>query len=90
MDYVQIAEHITAASLKQGEGVDRSKSVFKEDPAIPNKFRAKLTDYFRSGYDRGHMAPAADIKNSQDALSETFYLTNIAPQVGPGFNRACM
>ncbi|CAG8474774.1 8899_t:CDS:2 [Paraglomus brasilianum] len=84
---IWIAEHLTAASLKQGEGVDRSKSTFQEDPAVPNKFSAKLTDYFRSGYDRGHMAPAADIKITQDALSETFYLTNIAPQVGRGFNR---
>jgi len=50
-------------------------------------FRAKLQDYFRSGYDRGHMVPAADAKKSQQAMDETFLLTNIAPQVGAGFNR---
>ncbi|WVN85921.1 uncharacterized protein L203_101074 [Cryptococcus depauperatus CBS 7841] len=66
---------------------DRSKSVFKEDQGIPEMFRAKLSDYFRSGYDRGHMVPAADAKISQEAMNETFYLSNIAPQVGDGFNR---
>lgn len=45
---------------------------------------------FRSGYDRGHMVPAADAKISQDAMDETFFLSNIAPQVGDGFNRHCM
>lgn len=33
--------------------------------------------------------PAADAKISQKAMDETFYLTNIAPQVGDGFNRHC-
>ena len=58
-----------------------------EDEGIPEVFRAKLQDYFRSGYDRGHMVPAADAKISQTAMDETFFLSNIAPQVGDGFNR---
>lgn len=33
--------------------------------------------------------PAADAKISQQAMDETFYLSNIAPQVGDGFNRHC-
>ncbi|CAG8511573.1 5277_t:CDS:2 [Acaulospora colombiana] len=82
-----VLEHITKESLKRGEDVDRSKSPFREDLAIPEMFRAKVLDYFKSGFDRGHMAPAADAKTSQDALDETFLLTNIAPQVGNGFNR---
>ncbi|KAJ9107065.1 hypothetical protein QFC19_002935 [Naganishia cerealis] len=69
------------------EKVDRSRSQFKEDEDVPAMFRAQLKDYFRSGYDRGHMVPAADAKTSQVAMDETFYLTNIAPQVGEGFNR---
>ncbi|KAK9454516.1 hypothetical protein V1511DRAFT_460393 [Dipodascopsis uninucleata] len=82
-----VIEHITASSVSRGSGVDRKKSTFMENESIPMKFRARLADYFRSGYDRGHMAPAADAKFSQDAMDETFYLTNIAPQVGDGFNR---
>ncbi|PWN87899.1 hypothetical protein FA10DRAFT_215567, partial [Acaromyces ingoldii] len=90
------AEHLTAASFAPpasgggdggSGGVDRRYSVFKEDPRIPELFRARLADYFRSGYDRGHMVPAADAKTSQTAMDETFFLSNIAPQVGEGFNR---
>lgn len=82
-----VVEDITKDSLQRTEGVDRKKSVFREDEDIPFKFRNKLRDFFRSGYDRGHNAPAADAKFSQEALNETFYLTNISPQVGDGFNR---
>lgn len=62
---VKTAEHLTAGSLGRGhtpqnsEGVrqtgDRSRSTFSEDESIPPPFRARLQDYFRSGYDRGHM-----------------------------------
>ena len=61
MEYpLQTAEHLTLASIGRstvpnGEKGDRSASVFKEDESLPVTFRAKLQDYFRSGYDRGHM-----------------------------------
>ncbi|KAK4561577.1 nuclease [Recurvomyces mirabilis] len=48
-----VAEHITPASVLLRNG-DRRHSVFTEDDSIPEKFRGKLKDYFRSGYDRGH------------------------------------
>ena len=60
----QTAEHLTLASLgksriddKAGtsESGDRGNSTFREDESLPAPFRAKLQDYFRSGYDRGHM-----------------------------------
>lgn len=45
-------------------------------------------DYTGSGYDRGHLAPALDFSGySQSAISESNYTSNIAPQVGAGFNR---
>lgn len=81
-----VAEHITPASLAV-RGGDRKHSSFLEDPSIPPQFRAKLTDYLRSGYDRGHQVPAADCKWSQPAMDDTFYLSNMCPQVGEGFNR---
>ncbi|KAG0252882.1 nuclease [Actinomortierella ambigua] len=84
-----VAEHITADTLKAGEGVGRGSSQFKEDSTVPDMYKAKLSDYLRSGYDRGHMVPAADVKKSQTAMDETFFLSNIAPQVGDGFNRDC-
>jgi endonuclease G len=81
-----VAEHITPASLLANNG-DRKHSYFVEDETIPAKFRAKLHDYSRSGYDRGHQVPAADAKWSQEALDQTFLLSNMCPQVGDGFNR---
>ena len=81
-----VAEHITPQSLLMKEG-DRKHSVFVEDAAVPEQFRAKLHDYQRSGYDRGHQVPAADARWNQQAMDETFFLTNMCPQVGDGFNR---
>ncbi|EOD50256.1 putative mitochondrial nuclease protein [Neofusicoccum parvum UCRNP2] len=81
-----VAEHITPESLATSNG-DRRHSSFVEDASIPEKFRAKLKDYFRSGYDRGHQVPAADAKWSQEAMDDTFSLSNMCPQVGDGFNR---
>ncbi|KAJ1917315.1 nuclease [Mycoemilia scoparia] len=81
-----VAEHLTKEKLKNNGG-DRSDSNFHEDASIPEEFRALLKDYYRSGYDRGHMVPAADAKVSQEAMNETFLLSNMAPQVGRGFNR---
>ncbi|SNS09516.1 endonuclease G [Belliella buryatensis] len=42
--------------------------------------------YRNSGYDRGHLAPAADMAYSAESMYDSFFLTNASPQV-PGFNR---
>ena len=49
----------------------------------PNVEGAKVvtTDYTGSGYDRGHMAPAGDMKWSKKAMEESFYMSNICPQI---------
>jgi endonuclease G, mitochondrial len=71
---------------------DRQKCKFCEDARVPEMFRALLVDYWQSGFDRGHLAPAgnfrAELGNAgQESMCSSFVLSNIAPQVGNGFNR---
>ena len=58
---------------------------FREDPEVDTGSATKK-DYVKSGYDRGHLLPAADMKFDKEALSETFYMSNMSTQK-PGFNR---
>lgn len=74
-----MAETIT--SEKVGNKVaDRRKSKFRPDPALPPSCSSGNDDYWKSGWSRGHMAPAGDFKYSQEAMDDSFYLTNIVPQ----------
>ena len=52
---------------------------FRPDPAVPSG-SAQLNDYKNSGYDRGHLCPAGDMTFNEQAMSETFYLSNMSPQ----------
>lgn len=65
---------------------DRSKQSFKEDKRLARHLRATLADYKGSSYDRGHLAPAANHKQSQQGMGDSFLLSNICPQ-DPSFNR---
>jgi len=58
---------------------------FRRDPKVATG-SASLSDYKGSGYDRGHLAPAADMSFTRGAMSESFYLSNMTPQE-PSFNR---
>jgi endonuclease G len=58
---------------------------FRSDSFIPTG-SAVLEDYRKSGFDRGHLAPAADFAFSEEAMSETFLMSNMSPQTA-GFNR---
>ena len=64
---------------------NRKYEQFKPDPTVSTG-TALPTDYTRSGYDRGHLAPAGDFKFSQRMMRETFFMSNITPQA-PQFNR---
>ncbi len=64
---------------------NRAGNQFIPDRKVKNN-SALTGDYSNSGYDRGHMLPAGDFKCCQELMDETFFMSNIAPQV-PDFNR---
>ncbi|HOJ18338.1 MAG: DNA/RNA non-specific endonuclease [Ignavibacteriales bacterium] len=70
---------------------ERTVSVIKRsDKFVPDPKvltgSAENGDYRRSGYDKGHLAPAADMGYSTITMKECFYLSNMSPQ-NPSFNR---
>ena len=67
------------------DGPFKRKNNFRSDPKISTG-SANHEDYRGSGYDRGHLMPAADMTWSADALSESFFYSNMSPQ-HPSFNR---
>lgn len=73
--------------LKSGNrstSIRRGKWAFKTDHVLP-KPRATSSDYTNSGYQRGHMCPAADMATSRDMMKSTFIMSNVAPQA-PSLN----
>lgn len=73
-----VHEHLTQQQLEGGE----TKALFKisEEELIPAHLRAKLDDFRQGTWERAHLCPPADHRFSRKALSETFYISNIAPQ----------
>ncbi len=72
-------------SLGQGSGKVSRTDDFRRDPAVKTG-SADPADYKGCGYDRGHLCPAGDMTSSSEIMSETFFMSNMSPQV-PGFNR---
>ncbi|XP_020496451.1 endonuclease G, mitochondrial [Labrus bergylta] len=73
-----VIERLNPATLSGSS--DRKYCEFKEDDSVHVCHRATNADYKGSGFDRGHLAAAANHKWSQKAMEETFYLSNVAPQ----------
>lgn len=82
-----VLEHLTPEKVTKVDGVDRGNMKFKEDESFHSYHRATNKDYAGSGYDRGHLAAAANHRQSEKAMNQTFILSNVSPQVGEGFNR---
>lgn len=78
-----VSWRITAGDFGEAE----RQNDFRPDPNLPKNFtRITPADYTGSGFDRGHLCPSADRSSSQEANSQTFYMTNMTPQT-PDLNR---
>lgn len=71
-----VAYELTAEEV---DGKEPRKGDFIPDPDLKGA-QATDEDYKNCGWDRGHLAPAADMKWSKEAMEESFYLSNISPQ----------
>jgi len=78
-----VAYTLTRDNLKK-EWVERQDN-FLPDPKVRTG-SATPNDYRNSGYDRGHLVPAADMAFDEDAMIETFFMSNISPQA-KNFNK---
>jgi len=78
-----VAYELEKRRLLKG-GVERTDN-FRPDPDVSTG-SATPSDYSASGYDRGHLCPAGDMAFSENAMSETFFMSNMSPQA-PACNR---
>lgn len=74
------AEYLSADNLAAAQGL-RRENAFHPEPRLPRNQRAELSDYARSGFDRGHMVPSANMPDRR-SQRESFSLANIVPQDG--------
>ncbi|MFM7033437.1 MAG: DNA/RNA non-specific endonuclease, partial [Bacteroidota bacterium] len=58
---------------------------FQREPRLRG-LDANDRDYAGSGFDKGHLVPAADMAWSVQSMMESFSYANVSPQL-PGFNR---
>jgi len=75
-----VFEHLTVATMT---GPAKRKDDFRPDPLVTPNCSAALSDYATVGrtHDRGHMAPAGNNTQSAEIMSESFFLSNMVPQV---------
>jgi endonuclease G len=78
-----VVEHVTLPTVT---GPFKREDDFRPDPSVPKPYQSQLADYAGNPYDRGHLAPAGDNTHDDEAMSESFFLTNMVPQV-PNHNR---
>jgi len=74
------AEHLTAHNVDAAKTLSRENS-FHPEARLPANYRAELSDYARSGYDRGHMAPNGDMPD-RETQHESFTLANMLYGLG--------
>ncbi|MCH8316769.1 MAG: DNA/RNA non-specific endonuclease [Planctomycetes bacterium] len=79
-----VSEKVTEAQIS---GDRPRRDLFRFDPTVPEHLQAGKPDYVRTGYDRGHQAPAGDQTSNQRLKDDTFFLTNMSSHK-PRLNRS--
>lgn len=77
---------LTFDNVTSQENVGRGKNYYT-DPNIPSQYQTDRDDYY-SPYNRGHMVASSDRLYSSEANKQTFYYSNISPQIQEGFNQS--
>jgi endonuclease G len=73
-------------TIEKINGKSKRKDDFRPDPDISKQHQSVLDDYAGEAYDRGHLVPAGNSTQNDDVMSESFFLSNMVPQV-PNHNR---
>lgn len=79
---VWVVERLTGEGVSQNTA--RAFADFRPDPQIPKGSRSEPRHFFKTGYDRGHLAPPEDFRNSPVRMSQSFYYSNLVPQDAQG------
>jgi endonuclease G len=80
---IAVFEHLTVDKITGGF---KRQDDFRPDPKVFPQCQSTLKDYAGQPYDRGHMSPAGNNTQSKEIMSESFFLSNMVPQV-PNNNR---
>ena len=83
--YPVLVEWVVTRSKLECKNPAKRTDRFLPDPQLKKESNID-EDYVKSGFDRGHISPAADARCNEKHMAESFYFTNMAPQY-PGLNR---
>jgi endonuclease G len=78
-----VVEHVTKENIS---GTAKRKDDFRADPEVPTAYQSQLEDYAGNPFDRGHLVPGANNTINEEAMSQSFFLSNMVPQI-PNHNR---